>query len=186
MLILTAGLLLWSLAHLFPALNPPIRKRLIITLGKGGYAGAFSLVIVLAVVLMVYGWRHSEPQFLYQLPVLIVPFAYALILAAFTLFVYASRNSRIKRVIRHPQLTGLILWATAHLLLNGDTRSLLLFGGLAVWAIVEMFALNRRDGAWQKPVAPAWQHDAIGAAIAIGVFALTFATHGYFTGMQLY
>ena len=36
--------------------------------------------------------------------------------------------SAIKRVLRHPQLKGLGLWSAGHLCLNGDSKSLLLFG----------------------------------------------------------
>ena len=39
----------------------------------------------------------------------------------------------------------------SHLLANGDGRSIVLFGGLGLWAVVAIVAINRRDGAWQKP-----------------------------------
>ena len=32
-------------------------------------------------------------------------------------------------------------------------RSILLFGGLLIWAVLEIVFLNRRDGAWKKPEA---------------------------------
>jgi uncharacterized membrane protein len=32
--------------------------------------------------------------------------------------------------VRHKQLTGVKAWAVAHLLVNGDLASILLFGGL--------------------------------------------------------
>jgi len=34
---------------------------------------------------------------------------------------------------------------------NGESRSLILFGGLTLWAVLEIVLVNRRDGAWNKP-----------------------------------
>ena len=50
------------------------------------------------------------------------------------------------RAIRHPQLTAVIVWAVAHLLVNGDTPSFLLFGGLLVWAVAEIVAAEQGAG----------------------------------------
>jgi hypothetical protein len=47
---------------------------------------------------------------------------------AFILFAASAMATSIKRFVRHPQLTGVLLWALAHLFSNGDGRSLVLFG----------------------------------------------------------
>jgi uncharacterized membrane protein len=54
-------------------------------------------------------------------------------------------------MMRHPQLLGMVCWSVGHLLAVGTERAIVLFGGLAVWAIIEIFLLNRRDGEWVKP-----------------------------------
>ena len=43
--------------------------------------------------------------------------------------------NNVKRLLRHPQLTGVALWGIGHLLANGESRSIILFGGLGAWAI---------------------------------------------------
>jgi len=48
--------------------------------------------------------------------------------------------------VRHPQLAAVKVWAFAHLLVNGDTPSFLLFGGLFVWALATMIIINRAEG----------------------------------------
>ena len=59
------------------------------------------------------------------------------------------------RKIRHPQLTGFGIWAIAHLLVNGDTPSFVLFGGLLAWAIVHARLLSAAEGPWTPlPAAP--------------------------------
>ncbi len=59
------------------------------------------------------------------------------------------------RIVRHPQLTGVSIWAFAHLMMNGDSRSIVLFGTMFIWAILSIAALiNRRDGEWVKQPVP--------------------------------
>ncbi len=50
--------------------------------------------------------------------------------------------------MRHPMLFGFSLWAIAHLLVNWDPASFVLFGGLLIWALVEMVVINRAEPDW--------------------------------------
>ena len=68
MSLLLLGVLLWSAAHLFPALAVQARSRAMETLGHGPYRGVFSLVILVAIVLMVLGWKIATPVPVYQPP----------------------------------------------------------------------------------------------------------------------
>jgi hypothetical protein len=42
-------------------------------------------------------------------------------------------------------LGGFKLWAFAHLLVNGDLASIILFGGLLAWAVVEVIVINKSE-----------------------------------------
>jgi uncharacterized membrane protein len=97
----------------------------------------------------------------------------------------ARRPTAIKRLIRHPQLTGVIVWSAAHLLANGEQRSLLLFAGIGVWATVEILAINRRDGAWVKAAAPSARTEVIGVVVSLLAFGLIAWLHPWFTGVPL-
>jgi len=101
------------------------------------------------------------------------------------LFGAARRKSAVKQFIRHPQLTGLLLWSVAHLLANGEQRSLVLFGGLGIWALLEMVLISRRDGEWVKEEAPPMSRDLISAVIAVVVTVVLIYLHPYFTGVPL-
>ena len=47
----------------------------------------------------------------------------------------ATRRAAARGWLRHPMLTGVVVWAVAHLLVNGDAASLVLFGWpWALWA----------------------------------------------------
>jgi hypothetical protein len=64
-------------------------------------------------------------------------------------------------------LTGFLLWTIAHLLVNGDVPSFVLFGGLGIWAIAEMIVINRTEPGWTPPARGSFGKDAMFAAIAL-------------------
>ena len=73
-------------------------------------------------------------------------------------------------------MAGTLLWAATHLLTNGDSRSLVLFGSFAVWALLEIILCNRRDGPRSELPAASARFDLI--AVVIG--GLAWAVLGHF------
>lgn len=185
MSILIGGVLLWSAVHLVPALAPGFRQTLVTKLGAGPWKGIFALAIVASLALIVIGWRSTVPEAIYQPPPWGRWAAICLMIVSVYLFGAARRPAMVKRVIRHPQLTGMAAWSIAHLLANGDHRSLVLFGGLGTWAIVEIFAINRRDGAWIRPETPPLSRELVGIVITLVVFGLLAWAHPWFTGVAV-
>lgn len=185
MALLVSGLILWWSVHLFPATATDIRARLINRFGSGAYKGCFALLIVISIILMVSGWRSIEPVDVYLPPAWGRHLTYILVLLTFILFVAAKRKTNIKRLLRHPQLTGLVLWSTGHLFANGDNRSLVLFIGLGVWAILEIVMINRRTGAWIKPDPVPVQSDVITVLLGLVLFTVLFWAHPYLSGVRL-
>jgi hypothetical protein len=63
----------------------------------------------------------------------------------------------------------------AHLLVNGDQASIVLFGSMLVWALVSMAVINRA-GPWAKPVnGRGIKGDAmnlVGTLLLLGVIAM--------------
>lgn len=176
MSVLIIGIVIWSLTHLFPSVLPGTRDGLVSRLGENRYRGLFALVIIASLVLIVLGWRRTLPTALYAPPFAASFVISALVLVALILFFASGAPGNIKRFVRHPQMIGTILWGGAHLLTNGSTRAVALFGGLTLWAIVEILMCNRRDGAWQKPEPAAVKYDVV--PVVIG--SVTFAAILYF------
>lgn len=186
MLMLIAGLLLWSLVHLFPSLLPEVRTGLLKKPGEGPYKGIFALFLVGAILLMVFGWRSIEPQPLYAAPTEgLHLITMALVAAAFILIGAANVPTNVKRYLRHPMLTGVMVWGIAHLLANGDDRTTVLFGGLTIWAAIEMIAINRREGAWQKPDPVPVQKDVMLVVIGLVLTAAVAYFHESLSGVQI-
>ena len=177
MMMLIGGLLLFSAAHLFPSAVPRARKRMVEALGFNPYRGLFSLVIITSLILVIFGWKAASPTPVYAPPVPAGLLVSALVFLAFLLFVASQSRSNIRRFVRHPQMIATLLWSAGHLLANGDSRSIALFGGLAVWAVLEIVLCNRRDGAWKKPEPAAGSGDVVTLAIAAAGFALVWYFH---------
>lgn len=162
------GLLLWSAAHLFKRLAPAARE------GMGDRAkGMVALGVLAGVVLMVIGYRSwdSGVFFWYRNPALVGINNLLMVLSIY-LFAASGMKTRITGVIRHPQLTAVKVWAVAHILANGDLESLVLFGGLLAWAVVEVILINRAQPEWTRP-APAPMGKEIGAIV--GAVVVTVA-----------
>jgi len=183
--LIVLGLVIWSAVHLIPAAAPGLKAKWVQALGPYGYKGSFSLLIIGAVVLMVMGWRHSLPIYLYTLSDTIDRTTIGIMAFAAVLFVAAKLPTRIKRIIRHPQLTGVAFWALAHLLANGDSRSVTLFGGLLLWSIVEIALINRREGPWIKPPPSGLLYDLIVLALGAALFSGLIFVHPYLSGIKL-
>ncbi len=182
---LIAGLFIWMIVHLMPAVAPGLRAGLIARLGENPYKGLFALSILVALGLIVVGWRSTVPEIVYLPPAWGRGASLPLMATAIFLMGAAQRPSRIKQFLRHPMLTGLIAWSAAHLLANGELRSLLLFAGLGIWALLEILLINRRDASWTKPDSPPLARDLIGAVIALLVTAVLIYLHPYFAGAAL-
>lgn len=185
MALLAAGMLVFTLVHLYPAVFVGSRGRLIARLGRNPYRGLFSLAVLAGLIVIVAGWRSAVPEAVYTPPISgrVVPAL--LVFLAFVLLVAAQSNTNIKRYVRHPQMSGVVLWSVAHLLSNGDSRSVLLFGGLGAWAVAEQLLCNRRDGAWQRPGPFPVMSDVITVAIAIVGFIIIWRFHGALSGVPL-
>jgi len=148
---LALGVLLWSFTHFIPAIFTGLRKNLVARLGENGYKGLFALLIALSIYLIISGWKASVPEFVYLPPVWGRHVTALLVLIGFILFHAPYPPNNLKRLLRHPQLTGVACWGIGHLLANGEGRSIILFGGLTLWALLEMVLINRRDPAWTRP-----------------------------------
>ena len=185
MILLVLGILLFAGVHLVPSLAPELRASWHGRLGEGGYKGTFSLLLLISFALMIVGWRGTQPSLVYLPSAALHQPALGLLVIAFLLMVCSARNSRLCLLIRHPQLSGVALWGIAHLLLNGDSRAVVLFGGMAAWAIVEMIAINRREGVWVKGQAPSWAAEIVTLVIALVMVGVVVYIHPWIAGMPV-
>ncbi len=177
MTFLILGLVLWTLAHVFKAVAPERRAALTGSLGEGPSKGVFAALIALGLILMIWGYRAAPFVPVWTPPLWGVHLNNLLMLFSVALFGAGKSKGRARSLMRHPQLTAVVIWAGAHLLVNGDVASLVLFGGLAVWALVNMVLINARDGAWVRPEPGPLKGDLRLAIIALVLYGVIAAIH---------
>jgi len=162
------ALFAFLILHSLPAI-PAIRERLISVLGRAAYFSLYSLVSVLVLGWVFYAalnvdyiplWEPSAWQAWVTL--LAAPVGVFLVLAGLfsvnPLSVSIRQGQRPGAIVsatRHPVLCGFAIWAFGHVVANGDLRSLILFGGFALFALgsipmMEKRARRRLGEQWQR------------------------------------
>lgn len=179
------GLIIFFGAHLFTASARRAREALIGRLGAGPYKGLYSVVSIVGFVLIILGWPKADGAVLFVSPYWMIHVVYLLMFIALVLLASAYLpKGKIAPAVKHPMLASVKIWAFAHLLVNGDVRSLLLFGAFLAYAVFDRIAVKRRG----EPVpAPG---PAVNDVLAIGVgaaawAALFFWLHPYIAGVPI-
>lgn len=175
MYLLIVGVLLWAYSHLMKRVTPGLRA----SLGDNGGKMVVSILSLAAIVLMVMGYRSADVVVVWNPPAAMVHVNNLLMLVAVYLLNLGFARGVMRTRIRHPMLTGVMLWAVAHLLVNGDLASLILFGGILLWALVDVVMINRMQREWVPPEAGPVVNDLIYAVAALAVFALISFVHDW-------
>ncbi len=133
--LLIVGLVLFFTIHLVPSVAP-LRAAMVALMGERAYRGVFSLVALAGLALTVWGYSEAPSDPVYVPPSWGHDAALVAVPIGLVLFAAANMPTHIRAAVRHPMLLGLLLWALAHLLANGDLHSIVLFGGFAGFAMV--------------------------------------------------
>ena len=176
MTILILGLLLWTAAHFFKRVTPDARAWLTDRFGNGSN-GIVALVILASVVLMVIGYKQADGPIWWGRNAALVGINNLLMLLAVYHFAASGTGTRITKFVKNPQLTGFKIWCAAHLLVNGDLPSFVLFGGLLAWAVAEVILL-KRAGVVPEPKEDYPMASEVKAVVAtVVVFAIVAGIH---------
>ncbi len=173
-IILILGVALWWLPHLFKRIAPGRRAQM----GDKG-KGVIAVAILASIVVMVIGYRMTPFVHVWAPPAFTIHINNLLVLIAIYMMSPAPKKGRVLAGMRHPMLTGFSLWAVAHLLVNGDLASIILFGGLLVWALVEIVTINRAEPHWVAPTPGTFGKDAMFFVASIVLLAVIGWIHGW-------
>lgn len=169
MALFVAGLIVFLGVHLLPAAQP-LRARLVAALGDRPYRGVFSLVSLagFALVIVGYGMTQRGPQLFAPSHAAVAAAPYVVTIAL-VLFAAANMRGHTRRVVKHPMLLGLALWAGVHLAANGDLRGTILFASFLGYAAIDFVSVVQRHAV--KTFEPVPRHDAIAviAGIVVGI-----------------
>lgn len=186
LLILILGLLVFLATHLFVTLRES-RAAAIARMGLNGYRAAFSLVSLLSLALIVWGYGHSPyipvwspPAFTRHITELLM------LLAALSLVAYFI-PSHVKAWLKHPLMVAVKAWAFAHLLVNGDLASIVMFGVFLAWGVYARIAAKKRGDLGFTTPPSGWFNDVLVLAIGIVVFlAVGYAFHPAVIGVPVF
>jgi uncharacterized membrane protein len=188
--VMIAGLVLFLGVHSLTT-QREARARLIASWGEGGYKIGYALLSLAGLVLIVWGFAHYRADGVIELwdpPKALKHLTEALMLLAVILVVAAYIRGRIYTAIKHPMLSGVKLWALAHLIANGDLGGIILFGSFLGWAVFDRISLKRRTDAGGPPIpVGGWGNDLIAVAVGIVAYlALGFAFHPVVIGVPVF
>ncbi len=175
MAVLIVGLILFLGVHSVQIAAGSWRGRMIARLGEGPWRGLYSLVALIGLVLVVWGYgiARQDPVVLWSPPVWTRHTALLLNLLAFLLLaLYLVPGGRLKARLKHPMILSVKVWAFAHLIANGTLADLVLFGSFLAWAIVDYSSSRRRDrAAGRVYVAGPVRNDVVALVVGFAIWA---------------
>jgi len=188
--VMVLGLAVFVAAHVFITRREQ-RAAVIARIGEGPYKGLLSLVSLIGIVLI--GWGFARYRATGWVDVWLPPpwtrhVTVALMWPAIIFVAAAYIPGNIKRRLKHPFLVGVKLWAFAHLITNGDLGSIILFGSILAWAVFDRISLKSRTDLGGPPIpVGGWGNDV--AAVIVGTLvymALGFVFHPLVIGVPAF
>ncbi|CAN7429685.1 NnrU family protein [Pararhizobium sp. LjRoot255] len=177
MTLLLLGIVIFLGMHLVRVVAPGLRASVIERQGKGAWMGIYAVISLVGLLLIIYGFGEARAVtgMLYNPPVFLKHISLLLMLLAFICLAAGFLPAgRIAVAVKHPQILSIKIWALAHLLANGETSSVLLFGSFLAWAVILRISLKRRQRAGEKvlPVFRSASNDLLAVIIGVVVYGL--------------
>jgi uncharacterized membrane protein len=190
MLPLILGLLLFFAVHLVPT-SPSLRAGLVERFGEPAYKIGFAVLSLIGFVLIVVGYHKLQVMpgknpVLWDPPTWTRHIAFLLMVPAMILLVAAFVPSRIRTAAKHPMLAAIKFWALAHLLVNGDLGSLVLFGSFLAFAVYDRISVKRRPATLPATQPTGVVNDVLVVAGGLALFAIMLIWgHGALIGVPI-
>lgn len=181
MSLLALGVALFAVCHLTLAL-PEAKAALRRRFGKA-YGPGFGVISLLPLVLIVLGWRMAPFVPVYEVPSWGRIATFILVLFAFLCLSIFLFRGRLRQRLRLPLAWGVVFWAVGHLCSNGDLASIILFGGMLLYALAHL-CLGFANGVRPSPDIRQG-HDAISIVIGVALYGVFAQLHPLFTGVPV-
>ena len=145
-------------------------------MGNAG-KGVMALIALAGIVLMVIGYRSAPYIEVWSPPRFLTHVNNLLMLAAVFLLGVGTSWGVVRTKLRHPMLGAVKIWALAHLMVNGDLASIVLFGGMMAWAVVSLIMINKAEPVWVRPEVGPLRNDLIYGVAALLLFGVIAYIH---------
>lgn len=121
-----------------------LRRYLLGRLGETHYKLGFSAASLIAFGLIVIGMRDAPYTQMWLLPVWWHLYVLPILFVAFFFLASCVVPSNMPRLVRHPMSIGVLLLCAAHLLVNDDLASIVLFASFGIFSVIHMCLANQR------------------------------------------
>lgn len=183
MLFLILAFGLFAVLHLTTAL-PNLKLAFKARFGEKSFGPSFGITSLLSLVLIVLAWRNSESLAVYEPPAWGRIANHVLTLIGFLfLGIFLFRGS-FRNAVRYPMGIAVLFWAAGHLLANGDQASIILFGGMAIYAVVHILLLARNGEIANQEVRQG--HNLLSLLSGLALYALMAQLHGVLIGVAVF
>ena len=171
------GLIVFLGAHVFVTMRDR-RAAVVSRIGEWPYRGLFSLVSIVGILLIAYGfaaYRAAGMIMLWYPPAWTRHIVEALMWPASVMITAAYIPGNIKRVLKHPML-------------DGDLGGIILFGSVLAWAVYDRITLKRRTDPGAPPIPiGGTKNDIIAIIVGTIVYlALGFVFHPIVIGVPAF
>ena len=187
MWMLILGLVIFLGLHSVRIVAPEWRNARVAAMGEGPWKGVYSLISIVGFVILIWGYgiARGEAYDFYAPPAWLALVASLLMaVALICLMVSQLPSGKLKPLLKHPMLVSVKIWAFAHLLVNADAASFLLFGSFLVWAVVDRISVKRRGGA--LPAEGPVTYDLLAVVSGLGLWALLlWVAHEWLFGVPV-
>lgn len=161
---------------------PQWREHAKQTFGRA-YGPVYGILSLLLLVACLWSFRHAAIEPLYEPPAWGRNANFGLTLIGFILLgIFLFRGSW-RNNLKYPMALGVGIWALGHLLANGDTRTTLLFGGLAVFAVLHAVLKSQSDAYVPSEVRQG--HNLMSVLAGIALYGLAVQLHMQIAGVPV-
>ena len=181
--LLILGITIFFSIHLIPIF--PLKKFLINRLGENKYKGLFSLIALIGILIIIYGFSSADYYPIWDPLPYSKGLALTLMPISIVLLVGANIQTNIKRLTKHPMLIGILIWSFVHLIANGDLRSIMLFGSFGVYALIDII-FSKKVLTTNNTANYTLTKDIIVVIIGLLVYAIIVYFHQYIAGVVIF
>lgn len=178
-----AGLGIFFGVHIIPFVKK-FKFFLQTKLGENLYKGLFSLISLLGLLLIIFGYETSS-KFLYPPNETAYLYSKYLMFVSFTLLIAANMPTHIKKISKHPMSLGIGIWAVIHLSVSPHIDSIVLFGSFLIYSMISVGISELVKDSADKTLHPKISFDVVSVSLGVLFTFLVIHFHEYLSGTSL-
>jgi len=179
---LILGIIIFFIIHLVPI--SPLKKILINKIGENKYKGLFSLISLVGLLFIIYGFSHAHFYPIWEPLPYSKAIALMLMPISIVLLVATNMQTNIKKFTKHPMLIGIIIWSFVHLIANGDLRSILLFASFGLYSLINII-FSKKNSTTNEISNYSSIKDFIAVVIGLIAYMLIILFHNHIAGVAI-